>query len=260
MAPATEHAAPGSEPAPGPIGGPEQALIVAHGAPSAPEGPEQVLRDLATAVEALLPGPWAVRGATLATPGAVAAAVSDLPQTKRLLVFPHFMADGWFSTEELPRRLRDAGAGEFDILPAFGLDPAVLRLCLRRAEEAVLAERYAPGEAVLLLAAHGSPTDPRPAAVARAAARFLAESRMFREVRTGFVDQAPFLADAARIDRPALCLPFFASRAGHVKADLPEALAKAEFPGPTLAPIGADAEAPGIIAAALARNAARRVA
>jgi sirohydrochlorin ferrochelatase len=92
------------------------------------------------------------------------------------------------------------------------------------------------------------------------AARFLADSGLFREVRTGFVDQAPFLADAARIDGPALCLPFFASRAGHVGVDLPKALAEAEFPGPLLAPIGADAEAPGIIAAALARHAIRRAA
>ncbi len=218
------------------------------------------MHDLAAAVEALLPGGWAVRGATLSAPGAVAAGLSDLPETRRLIVYPHFIADGWFSTSELPRRLRATGAGGLDILPAFGLDPAVLRLCLRRAEEAVLAERYAPGEAALLLAAHGSPSDPRPAAAARAAARFIAESRMFREVRTGFVDQAPFLADAARIDRPALCLPFFASRAGHVEADLPQALAEAEFPGPMLAPVGADAEVPSIIAAALARNAARRAA
>jgi sirohydrochlorin ferrochelatase len=236
------------------------ALIVAHGSPSSPEGPEQVLRDLAAATEARLPGGWAVRGATLAAPGAISAYLDDQRSTGRLMIYPHFMADGWFSTSELPRRLRATGAGGVDILPAFGLDPAVLRLCLRRAEEVVLGARYTPGEAALLLAAHGSPSDPRPAAAARAAARFLAASSMFREVRTGFVDQAPFLADAARIDGPALCLPFFASRAGHVEADLPRALAEAEFPGPVLAPIGADAEAPGIIAAAMARNAARRAA
>ena len=235
-------------------------LIVAHGAPSAPEGPERVLRRLAGAVALLVPGGWAVRGATLAAPGAVAAAVGELPQAKRLLVYPHFMADGWFSTEELPRRLHEAGgvaqAGGFEVLPAFGLDPAVPRLCLRRAEAAALSARYAPGEAALLLAAHGSPSDPRPAAVARAAAQYLARSAMFREVRVGFIDQTPFVAKAARIDGPAICLPFFASRAGHVAADLPAALAEAAFPGPVLAPIGADAEAPGIIAAALARHAA----
>ena len=244
MAPAAEHAA----------------LIVAHGSPSSPEGPERALRGLAAATGALLPGGWAVRGATLAAPGAIAAGLDELPQTGRLLVYPHFMTDGWFSSSELPRRLRASGAGEVEFLPAFGLDPAVPRLCLRRAREAVLAAGHAPGEAALLLAAHGSPSDPRAAAVARAAAHFLAGSSLFREVRTGFVDQAPFLADAARIDGPALCLPFFASRAGHVAADLPQALAEADFPGPMLAPIGADAEAPGIIAAALARHAARRAA
>ena len=236
------------------------ALIVAHGSPSSPEAPEQVVRDLAAATGALLPGGWTVRGATLSAPGAIAACLRDLPETGRLLIYPHFMADGWFSTSELPRRLRATGAGGLDILPAFGLDRAVLRLCLRRAEEAVLAERYRPGEAALLLAAHGSPSDPRPAAAARAAARFIAVSRMFREVRAGFVDQAPLLGDAARIDGPALCLPFFASRAGHVAADLPEALAAAKFPGRILPPIGADAEAPGIIAAALTRNLARSAA
>ena len=57
------------------------------------------------------------------------------------------------------------------------------------------------------------------------------------------------------MDGPAICLPYFASRAGHVEVDVPGALAKAGFPGPLLAPIGADAEVPGIIAAALARAA-----
>ena len=240
------------------------ALIVAHGAPSAPDGPSRVMRALGANVAALLPG-WAVRGATLAAPGAIAAALKELPETGlpemgRLLVYPHFMADGWFTTEELPRRLGACEAGGFDILPAFGLDPAVLQLCLRRAGEAILAGKYAPGEAALLLAAHGSPADPRPAAAAGAAVRFLARSGLFREVRAGFIDEAPFLADAARIDGPAICLPFFAGRAGHVERDLPVALAEANFPGPVLPPIGADAAVPGIIAAALAKYDARRVA
>jgi sirohydrochlorin ferrochelatase len=165
------------------------------------------------------------------------------------------MADGWFATDELPRRLGDAGSGAIDILPAFGLDRAVLSLCLLRAEQAVLAEGYAGGEAVLLLAAHGSPSDPRPAAAAGAAVRFLARSGKFSEVRAGFVDEAPFLADAARIDGPAICLPFFAGRAGHVETDLPAALREANFKGRLLAPIGADPKVPGIIAAALAARA-----
>lgn len=252
MAPVTENTAPGS--------GPGQALIVAHGSPSAPEGPQTVLHGLASATRALLPGGWTVRGATLAPPGAMAAALRGLPPGGRPLVYPHFMADGWFSGEELPRRLREDGAEGFEILPAFGLDPAVHRLCLRRAVEALRAEGHAPGEAALLLAAHGSPSDPRPAAAARAAARFIAASGDFREVRTGFIEETPFLDEAARMAAPAICLPFFAGHAGHVETDLPAALARAGFPGPLLAPVGTDREVPGIIADALMRQAARHAA
>jgi len=232
------------------------ALIVAHGAPSAPRETEIVLRDLAAATLALLPTGWAVRGTTLAAPGALAAAVKGLPEARRLLVYPHFMADGWFTNEELPRRLLGTGAEGVEILTPFGLDPAVLELCQRRAAGAARAEGFARGEAILLLAAHGSPADPRPAAAARTVARYLARSGAFREVRTGFIDQAPYLADAASIEHPALCLPFFASLAGHMETDVPQALAKARFSGPVLAPIGTDTEVPGIIAAALKRNSA----
>lgn len=242
MAPATETAA----------------LIVSHGSPSAPGEPQRAMEELAAAVATLLSGNWTVAGATLAAPGALAAALAGLPDGVRLLVYPHFMADGWFTTEELPRRLRAAGVERFEFLPAFGLDPGVHALCLRRAAAAARAAGCADGAAALLLAAHGSPNDPRPAAAARAAADFLARSGQFREVRPGFIEEAPFLADAARLDAPALCLPFFAGQAGHVETDLPAALA--DFPGPVLPPVGRDSEVPRIIAAALKRRAAQRVA
>jgi sirohydrochlorin ferrochelatase len=244
MAPATEFAA----------------LIIAHGSPSAPDGPQRAMEELGAAVAALLPEGWAARGATLAAPGAIAGALAELPAAGRLLVYPHFMADGWFTTEELPRRLRAAGAGGFEVLPAFGLDPAVHRLCLRRAEEASLAAHHRPGEAALLVVAHGSPSDPRPAAAARSAADVLGASGLFREVRSGFIEEPPFLADAARLDPPALCLPLFAGQAGHVEADLPAALAQAGFAGAMLPPVGSDPEVPKIIARALKRHAVRRAA
>ncbi len=177
-----------------------------------------------------------------------------------LLVYPHFMADGWFSTEELPRRLGRAGAEAPVMLPAFGRDPAVHALCRERCAEALSRNGWAAGEAALLLAAHGHPSDPRAAASARAAADHLAGSGLFRAVATGFVDEAPYLAEAARLAAPALCLPYFALHAGHVETDLPEALAEAGFPGPTLEPVGTDAEVPAIIASALANAAAGQAA
>ncbi|MDH3667030.1 MAG: cobalamin biosynthesis protein CbiX [Paracoccaceae bacterium] len=234
---------------------PGNALIVAHGSPSDPEGPEDVMRALARSVASHLPG-WSVAGATLAAPGALKAAVAGLGpgcDPGPLLVYPHFMSDGWFVSDELPRRLAAAGSGAHRVVPAFGMDSAVQRLCLERAAEAAVA--HPPGSVAVMLAAHGSPSDPRPSAAARAAATVIAGSGRFREVLTGFVDEAPYLAEAARASAPALCLPFFAGRAGHVEGDLPEALAEAEFPGRMLDPIGTDPAVPEIIAAALMRAA-----
>ena len=92
-----------------------------------------------------------------------------------------------------------------------------------------------------MLAAHGSPSNTKPAEAARAVAAAIEASGAFREVCTGFVDEPPYLADVARGVEPGVCLPFFAAENGHVREDLPEALAEAGFTGPLLPAIGTDA-------------------
>ncbi|HPG23911.1 MAG TPA: CbiX/SirB N-terminal domain-containing protein [Amaricoccus sp.] len=216
------------------------------------------MADLARAVEALLPG-WRIRGATLAGEGTLEAALAGLGPGA-VLVYPHFMADGWFVRQQLPRRLRAAGRPEAAVLPPFGLAPETAALALRLAREGTTAHGLAPEASTLLLAAHGSPSDPRPAAVTRRVAAAIARAGHFRSVRVGFVDEEPRLAVAARLPGPALCLPFFAARNSHVEVDLPEALAEAGFPGPILPPVGTDAAVPRIIADGLARAALARVA
>jgi sirohydrochlorin ferrochelatase len=234
------------------------ALIVAHGQPSDPDAPEAAMAALAEAVAGHLPG-WRIRGATLAGRGTLEAALAGLGPGA-IMVYPHFMSDGWFVRRQLPRRLKAAGRAEVPVLPPFGLDEATAALSLRLALEGALAHGLDPRATTLLLAAHGSPTDPRPAAATRAVAGFIRAAEAFRVVRVGFVDEEPRLVEAARSDGPALCLPFFAARNAHVETDLPEALAEACFPGPTLSPVGTDAAVPRIIADALGRAATEGVA
>lgn len=204
---------------------------------------------LAGRVADLLPG-WQVRGATLAMPAALEAAVAAMPDA---LIYPWFMAEGWFTRTLLPRRLAAAGMTAPRQLPAFGHDPALASLLARTALQAAQ-DHALPETAALLLAAHGSQ-------VSRASAtrteELAAELRCLTRfhVVTGFVEEAPFLAHAARIDGPALCLPLFATRAGHVAQDVPEALAAAGFTGPLLPAIGEHPEAPRLVAAALAASA-----
>jgi len=240
MAPATE---------------PRAALIVAHGSPSAPERPEAELSALADRVAGRLPG-WTVHGATLAGRGTLKTTLDALGN-QRVLIYPLFMSDGWFVSHELPRRIGELRDGSFAMLSPLGLDPTLHALCLDCARRAA-SERDLPlEETTVLLAAHGSPSDPRPREAAEKAARFIAAAGLFRDVRVGFVDEAPYLADAARLNGPALCLPFFAGRAGHVDVDLPQALAEAAFPGPILEPLGMRREIARIVAAALAMHAAQ---
>ena len=72
-------------------------------------------------------------------------------------------------------------------------------------------------------------------------------------IAVGLIEEPPFLRDTALRFPQAVCLPFFAMRAGHVETDIPQALAEAGFGGRLLAPIGESALVAGLIAAALRR-------
>lgn len=224
------------------------AVIVAHGQPGDP-GPQQLaIEALAGKVAALGPG-LTVAGATLAAPGALAAALRP-----GCLVYPMFMAEGWFTGRELPRRLRETGI-ECRVLRPFGTDPALPDLCILKARQAAQEQHWAPDQATVLLAAHGSQRSQSSYQGNEAMAAKLAPH--FKRVVTGYVEQDPFLADAGKGLEQALCLPFFATRAEHVTDDLPQALASAGFAGPLLDPIGTAPEAPALIAAALRQQGSR---
>lgn len=224
------------------------ALIVAHGQPSDPGPAEAEIAALAARVAQHLPG-WSVRSATLASEDALAVALAGAAS---VLVYPLFMADGWFTQTHLPARLAAAGAGQVTQLAPFGLDPAVQALTVTIVREAAAAAGRAPHDTDLLLAAHGSFRSDAPAAVARGMAARLASETGFRRVETGFIDQTPQIAAVARtMSAGALCLPFFAAKGGHVIDDLPAALAEAAFEGQLLEPVGLDARVPLLIADAL---------
>jgi sirohydrochlorin ferrochelatase len=219
-------------------------LIVAHGQPSDPGPAAQELADLARRVGDQMPD-WDVSAATLAEPGALEAAASTGPG----LVFPLFMAGGWFTRVQIPNRLAQAGGQGWQILEPFGCDPAVHQLARSLAQEA--------GGGDVILAAHGSFKSPVPAAIARAVAGLIAQDRPSARVETGFIDQAPQISGIRGMGADAICLPFFAMAGGHVTDDIPAALAEAGFQGRILPPVGSDYRVPGLIAAAA--RAGRRV-
>lgn len=227
-----------------------EALIIAHGAPKDPMPQEAALKALAVRVAMWLPG-WQVRGATLAAPGALEAALSGLHAP---LIYPFFMAEGWFTRKALPKRLGAAGAGALCQMPAFGTDAGIPALMLEAALTAASAAGLEPHATTLLIAAHGSKGAPASYEITEKVAQILRQQRSFAHVTTGYIEQPPFLAERAAGLGPAICLPFFALRAGHVAEDLPEALAQAGFTGPLLPAIGENAQVARLIATVLART------
>lgn len=213
-------------------------LLVAHGQPSAPEPAAAELARLAGAVMGLLGG-RRVGSATLAEAGAVGREVARLGPGG--LVYPLFMAGGWFTRIQIPARLAEARAVGWEVLEPLGCDPAVHALAVEIVREA--------GAGEVLLAAHGSFKSTVPSDVAYHVAGVIRAG--VARVEAAFIDQTPQLADARGFGPDAVCLPYFAAAGGHVSVDIPAALAEAGFQGRLLPAIGTDPRVPAIIARAI---------
>jgi sirohydrochlorin ferrochelatase len=220
------------------------ALIVTHGQPSDPGPAAADLATLAARVASHLPG-WRVGSATLAEDGALAHAIADLGPTG--VVFPLFMACGWFTGTHLPDRLRAAGGAAWRLTLPFGCTPAIQDLTVALA----IATADVPQDTDLILAAHGSGRSPAPSIIAHSLAARIKREGAFRRVQAAFIDQSPRIADATGFGAGALCLPFFAAKGGHVTDDLPAALVDAGFQGRLLPAVGLDPRVPALIAAVI---------
>lgn len=220
-----------------------RAVIVSHGQPGDPGPQQRAIEELAARVADHDPG-CPVLGATLAMPGALTETCDD-----DSLIYPMFMAEGWFTGSELPRRLSAAGAANAHVMRPFGTDPTLPALIVAKAHEAAVLAGWHPQETTLLLTAHGSQRSQASFHITHALADLIAPR--FARVVTGFVEQEPFIAKAASGLGQAVSLPLFALRAEHVLDDLPAALDEAGFTGPRLPPIGLAPEVPGLIAAAI---------
>ncbi len=185
-----------------------------------------------------LPG-WRVGSATLAAPGVLEAALADMGPGG--VVFPMFMAGGWFTRVHLPAQMAAAGAVDWRVLEPFG--------CLEAVQDLAVQVVVETGAIEVILAAHGSFKSPVPAAIAGRVADMISARGL--RVACGFIDQEPRLAGLSGFGAGAVCLPFFAAEGGHVTDDIPAALAEAGFGGRILPALGLDARVPGIIADAV---------
>jgi sirohydrochlorin ferrochelatase len=220
-------------------------LIVAHGSPSDPEPQEAALAELAAKVDTATPG-LHVASATLAAPGRLDTMIKA---TGAPLLYPFFMADGYFVSRVLGEKAKARG---LTVLPPFGHEPALQSGIETALSQTLAARGWRAQDTTLLVAAHGSAVSQKNAETTDALTARLQTALGFKSALSGFVEQDPLLGDVARDLGQAICLPFFALRAGHYIADVPEALANAGFSGPVLPPFIEWPQTPKLIAQSLA--------
>ncbi|WP_294229377.1 cobalamin biosynthesis protein CbiX [uncultured Shimia sp.] len=201
------------------------ALIVAHGQPSAQDAAEGALASFLAEIEPHAPS-CSLGAATLAAPGKLE------HQLERLrpggLIYPLFMSEGWFVKSNLAKRL---GAAPVQVMTPFGMDDALISLTAK-----ALQATAGFGKGPLLLVAHGSASGRKaPAQVPLDFGKRLSDALEGYPVHVGFIEQEPLISDVARMVPDAgLCLPFFAMEGDHVQSDVRDALKGAGFVGEIL--------------------------
>lgn len=174
------------------------------------------------------------------------------------MVFPVFMAEGWFTKTALAGRLKHTRARQ---LPALGVQPELPRLTAGLLCTAANQAGWFRTGFDILLAAHGSATGSSAGLCALEFADALAALVPAARIKAGFLEQDPRLEDvAANCGLRTLALPFFAGAGGHVNRDVPDALDKAGFQGLRLQSLGEAWFIPELIATVLESAAQRTLA
>jgi sirohydrochlorin ferrochelatase len=173
-----------------------------------------------------------------------------------VLVYPLFLADGFFAAARLPRLIEAANAGAARIvrlLPPLGLDPALAALVARRAGDAARRLGAAAAQTTVVLLAHGSNRDQASREAAGRLAALIAARRRFRAVRIAVLEGGLTLGETLDAVRgPAVVVGLFAGEGLHGAEDVPALLAARDvgFAGN----VGAWREIAGVVAAAVGRR------
>ena len=146
-------------------------------------------------------------------------------KTKKVVVVPWFLANGYFTTKILAREFAETAGVECRVTEPIGSRPEILGHFQKRAERLLLAKNWKPNQVSLLVASHGTPLH----AGSRMAAVDLAEQLAqdgYRSARAVFLEEEPKIADWRVLipEGPVVVLPHFLAGGLHGSEDVPELL------------------------------------
>lgn len=230
------------------------AIVVGHGERGR-DFSNAILRGHAKAVGDALPAIPVAAGVLSGLP-TVEAALAKVANSgaRTILVYPYFMAAGFFVGTKIPKRIAEAGfAGRCRVLAPLGADPGLPPLIMRKAIDVAETQLEKPAsQCRLLLAGHGSKVSRASAEATEAVATELRAAGRFASVVTAFLEEAPFLTDVVAADaKPTVIVGFFNGDGLHAGEDVPEAMADAIGPVAYTGAIGGMPEVAGLIANAI---------
>jgi sirohydrochlorin ferrochelatase len=146
-------------------------------------------------------------------------------KTKKVVVVPWFLANGYFTTKILQREFVDTLDVECGVTEPIGMRSEILSHFQKRAERLLAAKSWKPNQVSLLVASHGTPLH----AGSREAAVDLAEQLAkdgYRAARAVFLEEEPKIADWRVLiqEGPVVVLPHFLAGGLHGSEDVPELL------------------------------------
>lgn len=145
-----------------------------------------------------------------------------------VVIYPMFMADGYFTKTVLPQRLAALRPLQnFRILPPLGVDPRLPAFILDHTLSTAMQHKVNPKTSRLLVVGHGSQLGPASSQSTQAIANFIAQKDVFSVVETAFLEEEEFLEDAlVRTSSLTLVLGFFSGDGMHAADDVPKLISK----------------------------------
>ena len=146
-------------------------------------------------------------------------------KTKKVVVVPWFLANGYFTTKILQREFVDTLDVECRVTEPIGMRSEILSHFQKRAERLLAAKSWKPNQVSLLVASHGTPLHPGSRVAAVDLAEQLAKDG-YRTARAVFLEEEPKIADWRVLiqEGPVVVLPHFLAGGLHGSEDVPELL------------------------------------
>ena len=166
---------------------------------------------------------------------------------RRIIVYPLFVSSGYFTRDRLVQLLDEANgeSREIRVLPPAGLDPGLPHLVTAFASKAARDRGVSPRSCSVILLAHGSRRNSASREATEQIARTVERRAAFHQVRVAFLEESPFLDQAAAsISGPAVVVGLFSGEGMHGARDAPRLTA--ELGRDDIAFAGVIGGAPGI--------------